>query len=479
MLGLAHCLYEAQCGEVRTQTYYPSIPIGDGDLLGGECDVAIVELDSDPDQALALVKRIGNTSTARLMVCSASPAPDLLMRCMRAGAREFLNLPVDRDQIVAAMVRAAAKRQPAQQEKRTLGKLMAFMGTKGGAGVTTVATNFAIALAEHTAAKTLFMDLDLPLGDAALNLGITAEFSTTDAIERIERLDASMLSRMTVADRSGLQVLAAPGHYVSVQPKDADIKTLLELAQRSYDYVVVDLGSRLDLRGTGVFQIANPIFLVTRVDVADLRNCSRLISQYFGSDFRNIEVVLSRYKRNMLAIDDQEIARMLSVPVRWKIPADDDAVSSMHAQGIPLMRSNNPVSKAIRKMAEEIAPKGEKAAAAPAAAREEEESTSKKAKPAKGKAKADGLLSIFSSRSEEDEETKPQPEPSGPETETRTYRGAVYVKGKDGKWHAQARQHRSLLLLPRLRRRRLRWKRKWHGRRRSRSIMELLSTTSS
>ncbi len=434
---LAHCLYDAQCGEVRTQTYYPSIPIGDGDVLGGECDVAIVELDSDPDQALALVKRIGNTSTARLMVCSASPAPDLLMRCMRAGAREFLNLPVDRDQIVAAMVRAAAKRQPAQQEKRTLGKLMAFMGTKGGAGVTTVATNFAIALAEHTAAKTLFMDLDLPLGDAALNLGITAEFSTTDAIERIERLDASMLSRMTVADRSGLQVLAAPGHYVSVQPKDADIKTLLELAQRSYDYVVVDLGSRLDLRGTGVFQIANPIFLVTRVDVADLRNCSRLISQYFGSDFRNIEVVLSRYKRNMLAIDDQEIARMLSVPVRWKIPADDDAVSSMHAQGIPLMRSNNPVSKAIRKMAEEIAPKGEKAAAAPAAAREEEESTSKKAKPAKGKAKADGLLSIFSSRSEEGEETKPQPEPSGPETETRTYRGAVYVKGKDGKWHAQ------------------------------------------
>lgn len=440
---LAQCLHDAQCGEVRTQAYYPSIPIGDGDVLGGECDVAIVELDSDPDQALALVKRIGNTSTARLMVCSASPAPDLLMRCMRAGAREFLNLPVDRDQIVAAMVRAAAKRQPAtQQEKRTNGKLMAFMGTKGGAGVTTVATNFAIALAEHTGAKTLFMDLDLPLGDAALNLGITPEFSTTDALERIERLDASMLSRMTVTDKSGLQVLAAPGHYVSVQPKDADIKTLLELAQRSYDYVVLDLGSRLDLRGTGVFQIANPIFLVTRVDVADLRNCSRMISQYFGTDFRNIEVILSRYKRGMLAIDDQEIARMLSVPVRWKVPADDDTVSSMHAQGIPLMRSNNSVSKAIRKMAEEMAPKGEKSAAAPAAAREEEEPASKKKAP-KGKAKSDGLLSIFSSRSDDNEEAKPQPqqqqqpETPGHEPETRTYRGVVYVKGKDGKWHAQ------------------------------------------
>jgi len=431
---MANCLYDAQCGEVRSQTYYPSLPVGHDDVLGGECDVAIVELDSDPDQALGLVKRIGNASTARVMVCSANPAPDLLMRCMRAGAREFLNLPVDREQIVAAMVRAAAKRQPLQPEKRAMGKLMAFMGTKGGAGVTTLATNFAIALAEHTGAKTLFMDLDLPLGDAALNLGMTTEFSTVDALERIDRLDANMLSRLTVRDRSGLQVLAAPGHYVSLQPSDSDIKTLLELVARSYDYVVVDLGSRLDLRGTGVFQIANPVFLVTRVDVADLRNCSRLISQYFGSDFHNIEVVLSRYKRSMLAIDDKEIARMLSVPVRWKIPADDDAVSSMHSQGVPLIRSNNPISKAIRKMAEELVPRAEKAAAPAAAA--EEESASRKAKSgSKGKAKGEsgGLLSIFSNR-EEEAETPPE---STPAPETRVYRGVVYVKGEDNKWHAQ------------------------------------------
>jgi Flp pilus assembly CpaE family ATPase len=436
---LSDCLREAQCGEVRSQSYYPSIPVGEGDVLGGDCDVAIVELDSDPDQALALVKRIGNTSTARLMVCSASPAPDLLMRCMRAGAREFLNLPVDREQIVAAMVRAAAKRQPAQQEKRTVGKLMAFMGTKGGAGVTTLATNFAIALAEHTAAKTLFLDLDLPLGDAALSLGLTTEFSTIDALERIDRLDANMLSRLTVRDRSGLHVLAAPGHYVSLQPSDGDIKTLLELASRSYDYVVVDLGSRLDLRGTGVFQIANPTYLVTRVDVADLRNCSRLVSQYFGSDFHNIEVILSRYKRSVLAIDDKEIARMLSVPVRWKIPADEDAVNSMNAEGVPLIHGNNAISKAIRKMAEELAPQGEKAET-PAAAQEEEPSSRKAKAAAKAKAKAEagGLLSIFSNRNEEPEAQSESESAPAPEPETRLYRGVVYVKGPDGKWHAQA-----------------------------------------
>jgi MinD-like ATPase involved in chromosome partitioning or flagellar assembly len=460
---MSGCLYDAQCGEVRTQTYYPSPQSNPESILGSECDVAIIELDSDPELALSLVKRIGNLPSVRVMVCSARPVPDLLMRCMRAGAREFLNLPVDRDQIVAAMVRAAAKRQPLQQERRGggessdplygptglylqqerrgTGQLMAFMGTKGGAGVTSIATNFAIALAEHTSAKTLFLDLDLPLGDAALSLGLTTEFSTIDALERLDRLDANMLSLLTVRERSGLQVLAAPGHYVSLQPSDGDMKRLLELAARSYDYVVVDLGSRLDLRGTGVFQIATHIFLVSRVDVADLRNCSRMISQYFGSDFHNLEVILNRYKRNVLAIDDKEIARMLSVPVRWKIPLDDAAISTTQAQGVPLMRTNNTISKAIRKMAEELTPQGEKTEAQ-ATAVEEEEPASRKAKPApKGKAKSEsgGLLSIFSSRSDEEEEAPQEEMHSEPVAapETRLYRGVLYVKGEDGKWHAQ------------------------------------------
>jgi MinD-like ATPase involved in chromosome partitioning or flagellar assembly len=57
------------------------------------------------------------------------------------------------------------------------------MGAKGGAGVTTVACNFAVALAQEPGQKTLLIDLDLPFGDAALNLGVISEFSTIDALQ--------------------------------------------------------------------------------------------------------------------------------------------------------------------------------------------------------------------------------------------------------------------------------------------------------
>jgi len=438
---LSSCLRDGQCGEVRARASYPSLDADVDEILGGECDVVIIELDSDPDHALGVVKRIRNANSAKVMVCSCNPQPDLLMRCMRAGAREFIDLPVDGDQVVAAMVRAAASRQAPSNGngKRATGKLMAFMGTKGGAGVTTIASNFAIALAEHTGSKTLLLDLDLPLGDAALNLGLTTEFSAIDALERIDRLDANMLSRMTVKDRSGLNVLAAPGHYVSLQPSDSAIKSLLELTARSYDYVVVDVGSRLDLRGTSLFQIASRTFLVSLVDVADLRNCNRLISQYFGSDFNNIEVILSRYKRGVLTIDDKEIARMLNMPVRWKIPSDEAAVNAMHADGVPLVRSNNPISKAIRKMVEDLFPKAVRTEA-PVAAPEEEPASRKAKSSSRNKAKAEssGLLSIFSSRGEQEEQTEAEPQ-TAPEPETRVYRGIVYVKGADGKWHAEGK----------------------------------------
>ena len=97
------------------------------------------------------------------------------------------------------------------------GKLLAFMGAKGGTGVTTLACNFAVALAQEPGENTLLIDLDLPLGDAALNLGIVAEFSTIDALQVADRLDGSLLSQLLVKHSSGLSVLAAPGKFLQDQ----------------------------------------------------------------------------------------------------------------------------------------------------------------------------------------------------------------------------------------------------------------------
>ena len=87
-------------------------------LLESDYDVIIVELDSDPEYALDLVENICGNSSATVMVYSAQVYPDMLVRCMRAGAREFLTHPITPATIAEAMVRASVRRPAAVPTKR-------------------------------------------------------------------------------------------------------------------------------------------------------------------------------------------------------------------------------------------------------------------------------------------------------------------------------------------------------------------------
>ena len=106
------------------------------------------------------------------MIYSRTAHPDLLVRCMRAGAREFLTEPISQDALAEALIRAAARRYELDRSKKLTGQMLVFLGTKGGSGVTTLATNFAIALTRESGKKVAIVDLNLQLGDVSLTLGI-------------------------------------------------------------------------------------------------------------------------------------------------------------------------------------------------------------------------------------------------------------------------------------------------------------------
>ena len=65
-------------------------------VLDMVCDAIIVEIDSDVATALELVESLSQDSSATVMVFSASTDPEILVRCMRAGAREFLRAATSR-----------------------------------------------------------------------------------------------------------------------------------------------------------------------------------------------------------------------------------------------------------------------------------------------------------------------------------------------------------------------------------------------
>jgi pilus assembly protein CpaE len=351
MVALSRCAGN----EVRAFTSYPPSMDDMPRLLEQHHDVIIIDLDSDPEYALDLVESIGSNGTATVMVYSAKADPDLLVRCMRAGAREFLTIPLELDVVGESLGRASARKPVVRittvRHRKVNGKLLAFMGSKGGAGVTTVATNFAVALAQHPTQKTLLIDLDLPLGDAALNLGIISEYSTINALQALDRLDGSFLSGLLMEHSSGLKVLAAPGRYVQYHATDEAIDKLLTVARQEFDNVVIDLGSKVDLTGTLLFKEANAIYLVTQAGIPELRNSNRLISQVFGSGGPKLEVVINRYEARALGVSEEHITKALTRPAQWKIPNDYASVKRMQVNATPLVLSDSAISRQILQMA--------------------------------------------------------------------------------------------------------------------------------
>jgi pilus assembly protein CpaE len=349
--GASEALRRGRGNEIREFDAYPADLDEVPRLLDQHFDVILIDLDTNPEYALELVESLCANGSATVMVLSSQPNSDLLVRCMRAGAREFLTPPFAQATMAEALVRAAARRPAIRPQKKTRGKLLVFLGAKGGAGVTTLACNFAVALAEQSKQSTLLIDLDLPLGDAALNLGIIAEYSTISALQDYVRLDPALLEKLIVKHSSGVRVLAAPGRFPAFHASGEAVDKLITVARQSFDNVVVDVGSKFDAAGTVLYREATAVYLVTQAGIPELRNSNRLISQYFPAEDKKLEIVLNRYEPKSLGVNHEHIAKALTRSPQWKIPNDYPAVRRMQNTATPLVAVDSPISRLIKKMA--------------------------------------------------------------------------------------------------------------------------------
>jgi pilus assembly protein CpaE len=320
-------------------------------LIEQNYDIVIIDLDSDQNYALELVETLAAAGNTTVMVYSMNNDPNLLMSCMRAGAREFLSQPIAPSSLSDALARAAARRPAAKQGKPGGGKVLVFLGGKGGSGVTTVACNFAVSLVQECSQSAVLIDLDLPLGDAALNLGISPQFSTVDALQNYSRMDQNFLSKLLTKHSSGLFVLAAPGKFPQVEVSNEAVEKLIAVARNGYDFVVVDAGSRFDLSGTTLVEHADTVYLVMQAGIPELRNSHRVISEYFKSGGSNLEIVLNRFMPRSGGVDEEHISKALTRPVQWKIPSDYVTVRKMQNEATPLALEDSMIARAIQDMA--------------------------------------------------------------------------------------------------------------------------------
>jgi pilus assembly protein CpaE len=254
---------------------------------------AIVSVRSDTPQRFGLIHNIAAAGGVVIVVSEAKD-PELILRSMRAGAREFV-LESDHEELRLA-VRTHAKVTFGTGE---IGQVITIFGAKGGVGATAIATNLAGAM-QRRALRVCLVDLDLYLGDVLAFLDIPGSYSITDVLANMSRLDRDLLASSVTKHRSGINVLAQSSKVEEAeQIKGPDITALLEFLRRNYDFVIVDGVRGFDEISLAALDGSQHVFMTLTQDVPAVRNGQRCL-ELFGRlqyDQNRIKLLLNRYQK--------------------------------------------------------------------------------------------------------------------------------------------------------------------------------------
>lgn len=345
-------------GFVSTAT----LPMGDLALADrhGAPEVLIVDLRGEsgfPD-AVATLKRRHPLMGIVMVASELNPA--VMLEAMRAGVNELVT-EISAAELKAAVTRVVGRAAPMAATGRVLG----FVGAKGGVGTTTLAVNVAAALAQEHPGQVLMVDLHVAAhGDVGLLFGVEPRFSVADALDNIHRLDEAFLKTLVVKSKNGPDVLASP-ERPSLRPPDAEqVRTLIERVAAHYAFVVLDV-PRTDL---GIIDALEPITAMTLVVNQELPTVRRaaqvaaLLRQRYGKE--RVAAVVSRYD-SRADIGQDDIERVVGLPVWAILPSDYRKAIAAANIGRPLVSDNHSrLAGAVLKLAHRLA--GEGAATKPA-----------------------------------------------------------------------------------------------------------------
>ena len=298
---------------------------------------------ANSEQALKMIGRLSTESPETAIITAAREAsPDLILRSMRAGAREFLRLPVLPDEFKTVLDRTAGFCAGQKAAPKKKGRMIAVFSSKGGCGTSFIATNLAAALDSQA----VLVDLNLQAGDLPLFLGLDPKYSIADMVENRARMDTSLLSSYVTPHSSNLSLLAAPREADSADEIEPEhVFEALERLRESYNYVVLDPQHTFDAITLAALDQADDIVLVLTLDIPAIRSAQRALEIFdrLGYPRKKVRVVVNRWSKQ-IDLDLQQVERFLKERVTGFVTSDyQTAVTSINL-GQPLVQSE-PSSK--------------------------------------------------------------------------------------------------------------------------------------
>ncbi|WP_062110908.1 AAA family ATPase [Aureimonas sp. AU40] len=191
----------------------------------------------------------------------------------RRGVSEYMLAPVHLADVLAIVSQLFMA-----EGSDPLGRILAFVGAKGGAGASTLCHNVGWTMARLFGNDVLLADLDLPFGTANIDFDRDPPQGVAEAVFSAERLDEVFLDRLLVSCADHLSLLAAPSTLDRAYDFEAEaFSALIDAAQRGTPHVVLDVPHVWNGWTRTVLERADEVVLVAEPDLANLRNAKNLM----------------------------------------------------------------------------------------------------------------------------------------------------------------------------------------------------------
>lgn len=305
------------------------------------CDILILEIGTGDlgreFQAVHSMQALGNIRD--IFLTSPHLEPDLLIRALRAGAKEFFPQPIKKEEVMSALLRFGQRKDTGElgERKKKRGKIINVIGSKGGVGTTTVAVNLSTTLVESKDSPSVaLIDMNLLFGEIPIFLKIESAFNWGEVARNISRLDSTYLMSILSKHSTGVYVLPSPTGLDGVNVATAEIiQGILGLMRSLFDFIVIDGGQSLDDVSLKILEMSDIVLLVAVLSLPCLTNVRRLLWTFRKLGYpkkETIRIIISRYHKNSL-ISLKDAEQTIDQKISWLIPNDFSTTMNAINQG--------------------------------------------------------------------------------------------------------------------------------------------------
>ena len=317
-------------------------------------DLIVVPVGTETAAALAFIERVSIRISVPILAIGPSGDPQLVIRVLRSGAREYLDENKLREELPAAL----EKLRQAGVIRFKVGRTIAVTASCPGSGVTTVASNLAFSLAQKQPKEIVLAELATDVPTLALALDLRPRHTADELVRAWDRADPAMLQQGLVEHPGGVQVLAHAPETLRVDPVEPlAMRHLVLLLRTLYDWTVLDLGHSAHAAALESMQLAEFVVVVTRLDVPALRLTRRYMQELEdrGVAREKLRPVANFYgQRRQLAWKDAQDA--LGIPFAVWLPDDPASANQALNQGQPIVQlaRRAKISKRIGELAQQL-----------------------------------------------------------------------------------------------------------------------------